>query len=85
LLVATIAGLRVELIGAHLRSKLNSTRTGIWEDEARTTFTEPYLKEVMNDRIKLATEAESNGKHPARLQAITRKYHEVPGGAGKQS
>jgi hypothetical protein len=34
---------------------------------------------------KLATEAESNGKHPARLQAITRKYHEVPGGAGKQS
>ena len=40
--LATIAGLRVELIGAHLRSKLNSTRTGIWEDEARTTFTEPY-------------------------------------------
>jgi endonuclease/exonuclease/phosphatase family metal-dependent hydrolase len=62
-LVATIAGLRVELIGAHLRSKLNSTRTGIWEDEARTTFTEPYLKEVMNDRIKLATEAENIRKY----------------------
>jgi len=63
-LVATIAGLRVELIGAHLRSKLNRTKPkDVWVDEARTEFAIPFLAEVMNDRIKLATEAENIRKY----------------------
>ena len=63
-LVATIAGQRVEMIGAHLRSKLNRTSPrDVWVDAEKTEFAEPFLKEVMNDRIKLATEAENIRKY----------------------
>ena len=63
-LVATIGGLRVELIGAHLRSKLNRTNPKeVWTDETRSEFADPFLREVMNDRIKLATEAENIRKY----------------------
>jgi len=63
-LVFTVGGLRMELIGAHLRSKLNRTNPkDVWTDDTRTEFAEDFLREANDDRIKLATEAENIRKY----------------------
>lgn len=62
-LVLDVNGVRMEFVGAHLRSKLNNWRGPIWTDAARTTFDKNFLDEAYNDRIKLATEAENIRKY----------------------
>lgn len=55
-LVLELAGRRVDIIAAHMKSKLNTSRKRPFEDDG-VTFTEDYLREALNDRYELATEA----------------------------
>lgn len=55
-LVLPLSGRRVEIIAVHMKSKLNSSRMPPFEDDG-VTFNEDYLREALNDRYALATEA----------------------------
>jgi hypothetical protein len=58
-LVLDVDGVRLEIIGVHMKSKLNTfmQRNDPFEDQAQGIFQRAFLDEALTDRIQLATEA----------------------------
>lgn len=57
LVLPNVDGRRIEIIGGHLKSKLNGFRGNPFVDEASGELKAEFVKEAVNDRIQLATEA----------------------------
>lgn len=54
-IILNFSGYEVEVIGVHLKSKINKNRQFV--DETRSELTEEYVVEALKARVKLATEA----------------------------
>ena len=48
-------GQELEIIGQHMKSKIN--KNPVWEDKDRGVLTDKYINEALKARVKLATEA----------------------------
>lgn len=54
-LIVDVDGKELEVIGQHMKSKINKNR--LWANPAKTIMTDEYRDEALKARVKLATEA----------------------------